>query len=91
MFLKECFDAPCAEAASAHLAVSLFWGQFGENDKRKRYAQLAEMVMHELEEVPAELTAILNYLKVSKIQRLVFYSPCRSHLHLLCVAAFSAS
>ncbi|KAG5175511.1 hypothetical protein JKP88DRAFT_338240 [Tribonema minus] len=62
-FLKECFDAPCTEAVSAHLAVSLFWGQFGENEKRKRYAQFAEMVMQEIEDVPPDLVSVLNYLK----------------------------
>jgi hypothetical protein len=63
--LKECFDAPCTESASAHLILGVCWSQLGDQAKRHRFLQFADMISRELHTLPADFVIVLELLRVS--------------------------
>ena len=69
--LKECFDAPLPEAASAHLTVAVCYSQLSDQPKRQRYLQFADTISRDLVQVPADLVIVLELTRVRALLGIV--------------------
>ncbi|CAM9738881.1 unnamed protein product, partial [Phaeothamnion confervicola] len=62
--MRGCFDFPCQETASAHLLLVTCWCLYGDAVKVSRYMRFAAQILSELPEVPRDLAASIQFLRL---------------------------